>query len=256
MSRLAQQQAALLNALFAWPAEGAMRQVAAFCIDPHMRGLRAYQANGHAAAERALQSAYPVMRRMVGEDSFADLARALWHAKPPRCGDLGRWGDGLADFVAGSAQLADTPYLADVARLEWLLHRCATAADAEAAPDSLAWLTTHAPEDVQLRLAPGCATLASPWPVVSLVLAHQQAEPDLEALLPQAQDALVWRHGYRSQLRQALPGEADFLQATLQGASLAQGLDAAPALDFSIWFAQALKTGLVCGAALKTGISL
>ena len=80
MSTLATQQQALLEALLAWPADDAMQKIAAHAIDPRARGLKAYQANGHALAERALQAAYPVVAQLLGDESFADLARALWHA--------------------------------------------------------------------------------------------------------------------------------------------------------------------------------
>ena len=144
MKTLADQQAALLDALFDWPAEVAIKKVAAGAIDPGSRGLKAYQANAHVLADRALQSAFPVMAQMVGDESFADLARALWHAHPPRLGDMAHWGEALPAFVAGSAQLAQHPFLADVARAEWALHQCATAADGEVDASSLALLWASA----------------------------------------------------------------------------------------------------------------
>ena len=39
-------------------------------------------------------------------------------AGPPLQGDVATWGVGLPDFIAAGQQLADEPYLADVARLE------------------------------------------------------------------------------------------------------------------------------------------
>ena len=259
MNLLAAQQAALLDALFARPAADAMKNIAAHAIDPGARGLKAYQTNGHVMAESALAAAYPVMAQMVGGDSFADLARALWHAHPPACGDLGRWGDALPAFVANSAQLQDEPCLPDVARLEWCLHLGATAPDVARQPDSLALLTQHDPIALALLLAPGCAVVRSAWPIASIVSAHLDGTPsfaEVGVMLRDqiAQDAVVWREGFQTRCRLALPGEADVLQMLLRGASLGQALDGAhaAALDFSAWFPHAIQTGLVLGVALHT----
>ena len=177
MSTLAQQQRTLLDALFAWPPEAAMQNIAACTIDTRARGLKAYQTNGHMLAERSLTAAYPVVQQLLGEESFADLARALWHAHPPTQGDLVRWGNALPGFLAGSAQLEEEPYLADVATLEWALHRIATLADQEPDLTSLALLTSEDPADLKLLLAVGCSTLQSAWPVASIWSAHQDWRP-------------------------------------------------------------------------------
>jgi len=256
MSALALQQAALLDALFAWPAEDAMKNIAAHASNTGSRGLKAYQSSGHAMAERALVAAYPVLAQMVGEDSFADLARALWHAHPPVCGDLGRWGDALSAFIAASAQLQDEPYLTDVAHLEWCLHLCATAPDAAPDPASLALLTEQDPADLTLLLAPGTAVLCSAWPIASILAAHLDGVPsfdDVGAMLRAqvAQDAVVWRDGFRPRSREAMPGEADLLQTLLQCQTLGRALDTATSLDFAHWFPAAIQSSLVLGVTWK-----
>ena len=81
MTALARQQHALLGALLAQPgsqsATGAQERLEGLVLEPSSRGLAAYRANGHALAERALCAAFPVVRALVGEDSFAALARAF-----------------------------------------------------------------------------------------------------------------------------------------------------------------------------------
>ena len=252
MSGLALQQQALLDALLAWPADDAIKNIATCIEDTGARGLKAYQANGHALSERALQAAYPVVSQLLGEESFAHLARALWHAQPPTRGDIAQWGGGLSVFLETSAQLQDEPYLPDVVRVEWALHLCAGATDAQADLASLALLTTHAPECLQLWMAPGCAVVRSAWPVASIVGAHIDGVPSLQEAGAQlrggeAQDTVVWRAGLRPRVRLALAGEADGLRVLIQGGSLAQALDAAPQLDFGQWLPLAVQSGLVLG---------
>jgi hypothetical protein len=257
MSSLATRQQALLAALFERPDQGAIKKLTNYAIDTRARGLKTYQANGHALAERALRAAYPVVAQLLGAESFADLARALWHAHPPVRGDLGLWGEQLAQFMQRSVQLQGEPYLGDVARAEWAVHRCASAPDAQARPESLPLLTAHDPAQLHLEFAPGTAAICSQWPVASILLAHLDGVSDFTAVgglirNRVAQDVVVWREGLRPRLRQALPGEAVYLHACLGGSPLGPGLEAAPALDFAVWFPQAIHSGLVLGVECAT----
>lgn len=254
MTTLAEQQQALVAALFARPAADAIKTLAACALVPWARGLKVYQSNGHALAERALQAAYPVVAQLLGEDSFADLARALWHAHPPERGDVALWGAQLPLFFATSAALQDEPYLEDLAALEWILHAGATASDGAANLATLSLLTTDDPAELDLCLATGSAVLASAWPVVSIWEAHQRTPTlgmaEVGALVRQrvAQSAVVWRAGFKPSVRQALLGEAPLLGALLGGSSLGAALDGAADLDFAAWLPLAVQTGLVLGA--------
>lgn len=260
MSTLAAQQQALLAALFQWPAQNAIKNIADCANYTGARGLKAYQANGHALAERVLLAAYPVVAQLLGDESMADLARALWHAHPPTCGDLAQWGGALPEFVRHNAQLVDEPYLADVAAAEWALHLCVTAPDAEPNIASFALLAEHDPSALTLRLAPGAALVCSAWPVADIIAAHPThplGQPTLAEVGQKlrdrvAQDAVVWRENLAPRLREAQPGEAALLSALLAGQSLGHALDASPALDFGAWFPLAVNTGLVLGAVLIT----
>lgn len=261
MSPLATQQNALVAALFSWPADAAVKNLADFAdlstpgaahLLRGQRGLRAYQANGHALAERALLAAYPVVAQLLGCESFAALARALWHAHPPVRGDLTEWGGVLAAFLAHDEQLLGEPYLADTASLEWALHQCAGAADQAPQPGSLRLLTQHDPAEIQLQLAPACRVLQSGWPIVSIVNAHLMASPALALVgqklrLAVAETALVWRQQQQPRCREAVQGEADLVQALLAGATLGQALAGAPALDVAAWLPMAVKSGLLLG---------
>jgi hypothetical protein len=250
MSTLAQQQQALVAALFDWPAENAMKNIAARAMEPGARGLKAYQSNAHALAERALQAAYPVLTQLLGVESMGDLARAYWHAHPPVRGDVAQWGESLAAFMVGSSQLQDTPYLPDVARLEWALHSMTTMEDATPDLNTLTLLSTQDLGMLCLRLAPGAAVLCSDWPVATIHAAHGENGPSFEEVgrllqARAAEDAVVWRHGFKPCVRVALEGEAALLHALLAGRSLGQALDDVPHLDVSQWLTVAVQSGLL-----------
>jgi len=257
---LAAQQKALLQALFGQPDESLVQGFWHSDQPQTQRGLKAYRANGHALAERSLHAAYPVMEQMLGRDNFAALSRDFWHRHPPTRGDLAHWGDALPAFLASSETLTETPYLADVARVEWALHQAASAADAVVDPSSFARLSEQDATGLALTLSPGTALVSSRYPVASLVLSHRHAQPSLKQAAERLRDAvaetvLVWRQGLRPRMAQVTSVEAALLRALLQGQDLPTALDAGLAtetdetqvFDFSLWLTSAVTAGLVTG---------
>lgn len=271
-THLAAQQAALLQALFAMPggaARAATTGLRAALSDAHhpqtVRGLTAYRSNAHASAGRALLAACPVIAALIGPDNFAHLARELWHHRPPSRGDLAQWGDALPAFLDQHAQLADSPYLGDVARAEWALHRASGAPDATPDLPSLARLAQEDPQGLTLALAPGTAVIASPYPVASLVTSHLHGHPGLDETVRRlhdgcAEQALVWRQGLRPRITSIGPGAAALLSALLDGQDLPGALVAAflaqapdDGFDFGAWLTQAVTEGLVLGVRELSG---
>ncbi len=237
------------------PKDGAVRQRL------WRRGLQAYRANGHALAERALAAAYPVLAELMGQENFSALARHFWTEHPPLRGDMACWGGELAEFVDAAPQLADEPYLADVARLEWLTHLAASAADVETDLPSFALLASSDPAPVTLVLGAGVALLASAYPVASIVNAHLLGQPTLQQAGERlregcAEHALVWRQGLRPCMRSSTAVEHQLLSGLITGEPLVDALQAvsmaggskAPAFDFNTWLGEAVQIGLVCGA--------
>lgn len=220
------------------------------------RGLQAYRAHAGALAERALGAAFPTVQQLVGAESFAALARALWAAAPPQRGDIGQWGEALPAFIAAAAQLADEPYLADVARLDWAVHRAEHAAD-PAAATGLALLAEADPAALRLRLADGVALCRSAYPVLSIWQAHRSAAADRFAPVRAAlaagrgENALVWRNGYKAVAQALADADARFVQALLEGRCLAPALEQAGAdFGFAGWLQAALPAGWL--AAVET----
>lgn len=263
---LAAQQSALLQALFALrgsaarsAATGLLANLSDFHHPQTARGLAAYRSNAHASAERALLAAYPVIAALIGTENFIHLARELWHHHPPLRGDLAQWGDALPAFLEQHAQLAETPYLGDVARAEWALHQAAGAPDAESDLPSLARLGQEDPQGLTLTLAPATVVISSPYPVACLVTAHLYGAPSLAATAQRLREgigehALVWRQGLRPRIAPITPAAAALVRALLAGADLLQALDGTCAIesqierfDFSAWLTAAVTDGLVIG---------
>ncbi len=250
MTREAQRQQALLRALWR---DAPAQALAGWMHEPARidAGLSAYRANAGAHAERALAAAYPTLQRLIGEESFAALARAHWQADPPLRGDLGSWGAGLPAFIADDAQLATEPYLADMARLDWAVHQAGQAADAQDA-QGLSLLAEADPQRLHLRLQPGCALLVSAYPIATIWLAHHGSGDDAFAAARtalaarQAETALVQRQGWRAAVRALPPAEARFTRALLRALPLADALRAGSGdFDFQAWLIAALQHGAI-----------
>lgn len=261
---LARQQA-LLNALRTAKPTGlpvaavALRGRVALHPADRLAGLQAYRANAQAIAERALSAAYPVLARLVGEETMAALARDLWRDHPPTRGDLAWFGAELADQLLAIPELADVPYLADVARLEWAVHRAHTAADPQDGAPDLRALASEDPDALQVRFVDGSACAASTWPVLTVWRVHQvpaDAEPDLgaarEALAAgQGEAAWVWRRGHRVDVAELTPAECDFNQDLLAGHALGAALASVsarhPDFSFEHWLLRSLREGWLAG---------
>ncbi len=247
---LAHEQSLLLSALAGYPSDFAARL--------HPRGLQVYQANRAVLAARTLASTYPVIAQLIGVESFEPLARYFWKMYPPERGDMGQWGAQLGDFLSTAAQLADEPFLGDVARIEWALHCAASAADAVLDTASFALLasTDDAPA-VTLLLSPGTVLFASAYPVVSIFHAHLTGQGSLEKSAEMlargiGEFALVWRQGYQPKVRAMSVVEHQLVCAFDKGQPLESALLAAtrmdPLFDFSAWLAAAVQSGLVVAA--------
>ncbi len=224
----------------------------------HQLGLRAYQANAAASAERALAAAYPTVQQLLGCEAFSGLAQAHWHDQPPVRGDLAAWGDALPGFIAGAEQLAAEPYLADVARLDWALHQAQQALDDDEPVAGLQLLGSADPAALVLRLRAGHAVLVSPYALYTLWAAHQSSLPQRfdaarRALAaPRAEAVRVQRQGLQAVATGIDLATARFEQDLLRGRSLAFALTAAdPVFALERWLIDTLRRGALAAVLLQ-----
>jgi hypothetical protein len=219
--------------------------------DPAAR-LAVYRNNVWASLIDALADGFPVTRALVGADFFRAMAQCFIAAQLPRSALLAEYGADFPDFIAGFAPADSVPYLADVARLEWLRVRAYHAADVDpVAPDRLQ-LALSQPDTLGqwgLRLHPSLSVLTSDYAVVALWAAHQGVG-ELGAVDPsQAETALVLRAGLEVEVIRLAAGAADFIRQVLAGARLGAAVEQAMAraadFDFSEMLALLLRNGAI-----------
>ncbi len=218
--------------------------------DPAKR-FAIYRNNVVVSLVDALADSFPVVQALVGEAFFRAMAAEFARRSPPRSPVLAWYGAGFADFVAEFPPTAGLPYLADVARLEWLRVEAWHAADADPLPlaEMAAQLADEAALPTQrLTLHPALRLLRSAHPVVSLWAAHQ-SENVAAALgaidFADAEAALLVREGLEVAILRIAPGAAEFIDRLLRGAALGEAAQAAAPFDLPATLGLLLRSGAV-----------
>lgn len=157
--------------------EAAIRELAECIVDDGLapaRRLQVYRNNARAMFAGALERTYPVLRRQVGEEQFAELARRYRTDHPSRSGDLHWIGEHFAAWLAPQAAADGRAWLAELARLEWACEEAMVAARLPPlAPAELARVAPETLAEVGLVLQPCLRTVGSPFPVWSAWRAGQ-----------------------------------------------------------------------------------
>lgn len=212
------------NALFDRRQEAGLAPLLA---DGGIARLSLYRGNLGAGWERALAEACPVVRQLVGEDFFEGLARAYGKAYPSRDPDLARFGERFADFLDAFPPAAPYPYLPDMARLEWAVHRACLAPDVEPLGiDALARLAPDTLEGACFTLHPSVALLSSRWAIAPLWQAHQPGGPALPSTVDAPCAALVVRRRWKVDVVELGAPEAAAVAQLQAGASFGAAIDA------------------------------
>lgn len=192
--------------------------------DVARRRLAAYRASVHGVLLSALEAGYPVLLQVVGLEFFRATARRYLGQHPSRSGDLNSYGADFAEFLATDPPCAQLPYLPDLARLEWLVQQVYGAADVQADLSALAATPPESYGELRFALVPAHARLDSRWPLVRIWQLHQAevSADELAVDFSQGDHVLVFRRLGQVQVECLTPAEAAFIDALVEGSSLAE----------------------------------
>jgi hypothetical protein len=243
MSGLSDSQSAFVSALRE-PGQAPPEPIAWHGAQAPLKRFNVYRNNVYAGLIGVLEARYPAVQRLVGEEFFKAMARMFIDQSPPASPVLLQYGGGVPEFLSGFAPLADEPYLADVARLEWAMHRARHAADsAPLRAGDLAALAGHDAANLRLRLASAASLVVSVYPVFSIWRAN--ASPDQCAgpmTFSGAESVLVTRPVLVPEAIRLPEGYTEFIAALLAGERLstAAGSACTAVPDFALHRAIAL----------------
>jgi uncharacterized protein (UPF0276 family) len=227
---LAASQQAFVTGLF--NAAESAPALAAFKGDVNEHRYALYRGNLVTTWNKTLASAYPVIAQLVGEEFFGGLSQEYGRAHPSASGDLNEFGSHFAAFLAAFPHTASLPYLPDMARLEWTMHRAHYAPDAPAMTSSdLSAIAPDQLEECHLPLRPAVSVIASEWSVVPLWLAHQPGGPPFPDEMAAASYGLIARPRWKIALVPLSRASHAVLAVLHGGGSFGAALDAAFEID-------------------------
>lgn len=221
--------------------------------DPQVR-FNVYRNNVIVSLIEALRDTYPVCAQLVGDEFFRHMARQFVRQHMPNSPVLVRYGIEFAGFIESLEEAHSVPYLGDVARLEWLYLQAHHAADreplgADALHSSL--VRALSLDEVHVVLHPSLSLVDSRYAVASVWAAHQGAIRIGEVDPYRPELAWVIRTGIDVFVRRADPADGHWLQALLAGASLADAMSVAAAVDGQFDIARSFATLVKSGAIVQ-----
>lgn len=211
-----------------------------------------YRNNVTLGLTEALAARFPAVRKTVGAEFFAKLARIFICRHPPTSPIITFYGENFADFVDAFPAFRDLPYLGDLARLEASRTRAYHSADmTPLGAETLARLKPEALASLRLALHPAVAIVASPHPIVTIWAMNMGDMPLAPIADWRGEDALVARPKFDVEVRRLPPGGAVFLSQLAQseclGDAAAAAFEATPEFDLAVNLAGLFANGLVAG---------
>jgi hypothetical protein len=233
MTALREIQAAFRRALLAGDASAISAYIAADGLAPEER-FNVHRNNVMVSLTDVLRDTFPAVCRLVDERFFAYAAYEFIARHLPERPCLFHYGARFPGFLAAFPPCRELVYLADVARLEWLMNVAAHAENAEPlAPAALASVAAADTPRLVLRLHPALGYLASPWPVERIWGANRPDAAGDEAIDLAAGGVRleVSRQGEHVFMRHLGAGPFAFRLALAAGATLATAVESALAAD-------------------------
>ncbi|MEL6683050.1 MAG: DNA-binding domain-containing protein, partial [Pseudomonadota bacterium] len=158
-----------------------------------------YRNNVAVSLSDALETAFPVVRKLVGDQFFRAMAGIYLRKHPPKSPLMMFYGDAMPQFVARFEPAKSVPYLPDIASLELALRHAYHAADATPVDgQALAALDPEKLMSVKLRIAPAVHIVTSDFPIHAIYRAN--TESDAPKPVMQAEAVVITRPGFDPQI--------------------------------------------------------
>jgi hypothetical protein len=192
------------------------------------RRFAVYRNNVTVSLIRAMESNFPVVRRLLGEQYFAGLAREFVQKHPPQSPLMFHYGASFSEYLKTEDDLRDYPYLSDIAKLEQQMRLSYHETDAPslpltaltALPEEALMLATFAPH-------PAIAIVDSDFSIYSIYRANTEDTAEPIEDISRAQSVLVVRPLHDVELHLLSRPQSVFLKSLAAGHSLGQATDAA-----------------------------
>lgn len=197
---------------------------------PAGRRYSVYRNNVAVSLTEALQTGFPVLRKLLGTENFDRLAGLYLRAHPPQSPLMMQYGQEMPAFLSGFEPLKHIGYLPDVARLELALRGSYHAADAT--PVDARQLADADPERLaraKFSFAPAVALVTSRWPLHDIWRFNTEDVAPKPRAVPQP--VLITRPDFDPMPHPLTPADAACLEALMAGQTLAHAVASGEAED-------------------------
>lgn len=167
----------------------------------------------------ALEANFPAVAKLLGDTDFRELATEYIAAHDSRFFSIRYYGHALTQFLATNARYRPVPFLADLARWEWMMNEVFDAADAEALEmEALAYKSPGDWGAMRFSFHPSVRSLALHWnaPQVWKALTEDADRPRA-SVSREATTWLLWRNDLKEFFRPLTPAEEHALMAARAG---------------------------------------
>lgn len=210
---------------------------------PAQKRFNVYRNNVAVSLSDALETAFPVVRKLVGDAFFCAMAGVYLRKHPPKSPLMMFYGDAMPQFLGRFGPAKSIAYLPDIARLELALRHSYHAADAT--PVDVHALSTRAPDalmSAKLRIAPATQTVSSDYPLHAIYRANTQTDAPKPVM--QAESVLITRAAFDPEIHPINAAAATCVAALQKGQSLGQAMATAD---------KTLDLGAILGLLLAQG---
>lgn len=176
----------------------------------------------------AMEANFPAIRRLVGDEFFAAMAKVFVQNNPPQSRLMAEYGAGFPAFLDTFEPLTDYTFMADVARLERLWLDSYHEADAPSLDGTaLAALAPDALFGTRFVAHPATRLFTSPYAAVSIMSANRAAGevPVIDPAISEC--GLITRPLLEVDVRHIPEPTHLFLSALIQGKSLGEATESA-----------------------------
>lgn len=228
---------------------------------PAAARIDVHRNNMTSSLTEVLKATFPVVCRLVDERFFVYAADTFLRSHPPKRPCLAEYGAEFPEFLAAFPPCQELIYLANVARLEWLLHETALADnDVPLSPKILAGVRLEDTPRLKLQLQRSARYLESRWPIDRIWAANRpDREIDDDTIIDLDSGGTylqVHRTGTGPEIRSLPAGTFMFRRALHGGHRLGAAVDKAFVVDLGFdpttAFADLFRESLIIGFTLAT----
>lgn len=182
---------------------------------------------GHAYRARlleALATNFPMLHIYLGDEQFAEVGNAYINQHPSHFRSIRWFGDQLENFLRTDANYADFVYVAELAKIEWLMTLVFDAADGNTAKlEDLSQIPPESWVDMHLLAHPSIHLTQLSYNSIAIwqMLSQEEAPPEPEEYAA-ATNWAFWRNDLINHYCSLPEDEAAALQAILNGNSFGE----------------------------------